>query len=101
MTDIDYNYEYKNFLRCPNCNRQTEGKKNFKNIKSGNITKTCDKCRNSVLVSINKKPRKKKPTMKQLLVISKIIIENIDENELNEIAEKNANIKPFLKYLKN
>jgi ribosomal protein L34E len=75
---IDYNKEYEEHMRCKNCNRKTNGIDDFKNIKTGNIVKTCINCRKSVYTSIkrsNKIPKTYKNTEKindLLLLISKI-----------------------------
>lgn len=101
---IDYNYEFDNHLRCPNCNRKTQGPENFKNKKTGDITRTCDKCRASVLASVKKNskkyPKKRKPTNKCLLETSKLIISQIDSDILDNIILNNPHIQEHLKYLK-
>jgi len=59
--NIDYNKEYLEHTRCRGCNRKTSGAEDFKNIRSGKMTKTCKVCRSSVYASLKKKPRQKPP----------------------------------------
>ena len=59
---IDYNKEYLDHLRCKNCNRKTNGIEDFKNIRSGNITKTCLGYRKSVYAALKKKPQQNNKT---------------------------------------
>ena len=79
--DIDYNTEYKDYLRCNNCNRQTNGIADFKNKKSGRITKTCINCRESVLKSVMKINLTKPPkiTLRQRV---KLLEDLLRENDL-------------------
>jgi hypothetical protein len=79
--DIDYNTEYKDYLRCRNCNRSTNGIDDFKNKKSGRITKTCINCRQSVLKSVMKINLTKPPkiTLRQRV---KLLEDLLKENDL-------------------
>lgn len=81
---IDYNKEYEEHLRCKNCNRKTNGINDFKNIKTGNIVKTCLNCRKSVYTSI-KKTNNIKKTYKNSDKINDLLllINKIDKNVLN------------------
>ena len=111
MSEIDYNTEYKNFLRCPSCNRKTNGENDFKSLKCNSKTvKTCNKCRISVRNSMKKKPeiyitrrrerrkKLKKPlTQKQKIILFDKLIEQIDKKTLLEILEKNEEFEPILK----
>ena len=101
MTTIDYNKEYKEHLRCPNCNRKTAGIDDYKNIRSGKITKTCAKCRASVYKSYRKIPRikKKKITMKEKVELFNILIKDLDKLEVEKFIENNPTYENILKTL--
>jgi hypothetical protein len=81
---VDYNEQYKNYLRCRNCNRSTNGINDFKNKKSGRITKTCINCRECVLKSVMKinltKP--KKITLKQKVKFLEELLKELDDDRL-------------------
>ena len=77
--------DYILYKRCRNCNRQTEGIQDFKNLKTGKITKTCIKCRNSVIKSLQKRASegktKKKITMREKMeVLNNIIKKNYNDD---------------------
>jgi len=57
--EINYNDMYSNYLMCKNCNRKTQGPEDYKNTKTGKVTKTCAKCRSCVLRSLAKRPQTK------------------------------------------
>ena len=100
--NIDYNKEYKEYKRCLNCNSPTEGIEDYKNLRTGQLTKTCKKCRERVLISYNKKPRvaKKNPTNKEIIQALKTIIDQIDGDIITEIINKpdNKHIKKIYNY---
>lgn len=56
-------------LKCPSCNRKTSGPEEYKNIRSGNITKTCQRCRASVRESLGKTTRKRPVTQREIFGI--------------------------------
>jgi len=97
---IDYNKEYEDHLRCKNCNRKTNGIDDFKNIKTGNIVKTCLNCRISVYASLKKKTRltKKKLTNKEKLECYTKLINALDKDILKEANEKinDVNLKELI-----
>jgi len=86
---IDYNKEYLDHLRCRTCNRPTKGIEDFKNIKSGKITKTCLNCRVSVYASVKKNPRvlKKKITNKEKLACFAKLIEPLNKEKIKDLAK--------------
>jgi hypothetical protein len=98
---IDYNEEYKEHKRCPNCNRKTAGIEDYKNIRSGNITRTCKKCRECVYKSFKKKPRfqKKKVTLKEIVGTFSDILEDMDKEQLKKIVEKHPEYRPSIEFL--
>lgn len=51
----------RDFTRCSNCSRKTQGKEDYINKKNGKITKTCLKCRESVKKSLAKIKQKHNP----------------------------------------
>ena len=52
--------QFENHEFCPGCLRPTpNGADDYKNFLSGNPTKTCRECRNSVIKSVYKKANKK------------------------------------------
>ena len=55
----DYEDEYLTHLRCRTCKRKTCGINDYKNRCSESITKTCQKCRNSILKAVIKNKEKK------------------------------------------
>ncbi len=100
--NIDYNTEYKEYKRCFNCDSVTQGIDDYKNIRTGKVTKNCKKCRERVLISYNKKPRvtKKNPTNKEIIEAMKTIIDQINKEKLTEIINKpeNKQIKKIYNY---
>ena len=94
--DIDYNKEYKEHLRCPNCNRPTKGEEEYKNIRSNKITKTCIRCRTSVYKSFKKKPRKKKPTQKETIAALYRIIDSIHEDVVKTAIKDKKDLIQFI-----
>lgn len=91
---IDYNKEYKEYKRCKCCNRVTKGEEDFKNIRSGKLTKTCITCRTSVYASLKKKPRpapKKKLTNKEKIICYMKLVEALDKTVLTETISKMDN----------
>lgn len=92
--NIDYNKEFSDHLRCPNCSRKTTGVAEYKNIKSGKVTKTCKKCRDSVYKSLKKKPRiKHKPiTQKETIAFYKTLIDTIP----SEVLKLHITLNPEL-----
>lgn len=100
MENIDYNLEYGNMTRCRGCNRKTNPETDFKNKKNGKQTKTCLKCRNSVLKSLKKNPQviKRKPTIKKMKELYEVILSKMDTNLINEIIDKDEDLKEYLNY---
>ena len=88
--EIDYNKEYSEFLRCPNCNRRTSGIDDFKNVKTGRIVKTCIRCRECVGKSLRKKPRIKVKaiTNKERLEMCKLFLTYLDADICKKIIEE-------------
>ena len=79
----DYKEEYLLYLRCPTCKRKTCGLDDYKNRTSGNNTKTCQKCRNSVLKAVikNKEKKPKVLTMREKCILyDNMIKENLLSN---------------------
>ncbi len=89
--NIDFNKEYEQHLRCPNCNRQANGIDDFRNIKTGRVVKTCIKCRKCVYKSVLKKPRpNRKPiTNKERLATYKFLVGHIPADTLKNIRDNN------------
>ena len=92
---IDYTDEYKEHKRCPNCNLPTQGIEDYKNIKSGKITKTCKRCRHRVLKSYNLKC--KKLTKKDYLNAYRDILKLIHNDVITQATKDKEEFKPFLK----
>ena len=86
---INYNHAYERHLMCRNCGRATGGIGDYMNIKTGRVTKTCQKCRASVLASVLKKDRicKKKIPIKEQNESLKKIIQELDEETLGKLKE--------------
>jgi hypothetical protein len=99
VEDIDYNKEYKEHKRCPNCNRKTAGEEQYKNIRSNKLTKTCDKCRSAVYKSYRKKPRvkPKRLKMKDKIDILKSLLGDTDNDKINELIEQHPDKEEYLK----
>jgi hypothetical protein len=82
--NIDYNKEYEDLKRCRNCNRRTDGEQDFINQKNNKRTKTCKKCRLSVIKSLQKRITDGK-TEKKLTQKEKIThLTNILKNNIND-----------------
>jgi hypothetical protein len=96
---IDYNMEYKEHKRCPNCNRKTTGIEQYQNIRGGGETKTCDKCRKAVYKSYKKKPRNNsRPiTMKDKIKVLKTILEGYTPDNINSLIVSNPICEKYLK----
>ena len=79
---IDYNKAYDDHLLCRNCNRQTTGIKDFM-TKTMKVAKTCKKCRDSVLTSLQKKDRivPKTITLKEQNTYLKKIMLGLDDEQ--------------------
>lgn len=81
MTDNKITTDYDVHLKCPSCDESTNGIIDYKNIRTGKITKTCFKCREYVYNSLKKKRRlptyKKQMRMKELIEIYKKFIKKI------------------------
>lgn len=90
----DYAEEYKNKLRCPTCNKKTKGEEDYKNIKTGKITKTCNTCRSRVYASYNKI---REPTQKETIEGLLQIIKNVEKTSLDKILDKNPDLKKYIK----
>jgi len=93
--EINYNDMYSNYLMCKNCNRKTQGPEDYKNTKTGKVTKTCAKCRSCVLRSLAKRPQTKPPTIKQQIDIMKRALRTFDEETLKSLYD----IQPKLKFI--
>lgn len=76
----DYNEDYKNHKRCPQCKRTTTGENDYKHLKTEKIVKTCKLCRTSALEYYKKKQltNTKKKTLKEQV------------EELKEFIKKNV-----------
>jgi hypothetical protein len=102
---IDYNDEYKKHLRCPTCNRKSNGLDDFKSLKTGRKTKTCVKCRTSVYKSLKKimeKPeyiKKKRITQKQQLAIYRDVVSVVGIETLLKALGDNVSLKTSLQSL--
>ena len=88
--NTDYTDEYKNYLRCPNCKKPTTGIEQFQNIRSGNITKTCFKCRDAIYTSYKKKPRLKKKTitMRDKMGLLRHLVNRLKEDDKSDIIKQ-------------
>ena len=93
---IDYNQEYKNHLRCPSCNRKTNGIEDYKSVRTNRTVKTCIKCRMSVINSNKKNIKPKKPTKNEYIEGLRELIYRFDKDTLNKILEENDKYKIFL-----
>lgn len=96
---VNYNEEYDKHLRCPNCNKETVGIEDYKNIRTGAITKTCMKCREIVYRSYNKKIRirKKKTTMREKVELLEVIFQTNKNRDLyDEIIIANPKYKDII-----
>lgn len=99
---IDYNAEYRMFMRCPTCNRKCDGIDDFRSIKTRRITKTCIKCRSSVYKSLKKimdKPEykaKKKLTLRQQLAVFKQVIDIVGLTTLTSRLNEHESLKTSL-----
>lgn len=54
---IRYPTRYEQHLRCPRCNQPTSGPDEFKNIRSGKLTKSCSACRSAACATSKKRPK--------------------------------------------
>ena len=90
----DYTAEYLSHLRCSTCKRKTDGLDDYKNRASGNITKTCQKCRNSVLKAVikNKESKPKVLTMREKCILYDNMIKS---NNLLVHSDNNLLIPPI------
>jgi hypothetical protein len=93
---IDYNEEYKNYLRCRSCNRKSKGIEDYKSVRTNRTVKTCIKCRMSVINSNKKNVRPKKPTKKECVEGLRELIYRFDKDTLNKILDENDKYKIFL-----
>ena len=80
MCEINYNDEYKKYLRCRACNRATNGEKDYINKINNKLTKNCIKCRTSATKSQKKNPYKKQ-TKKEKIIIYENIICHLKNNK--------------------
>jgi len=90
----DYLEEYQSKLRCPSCNKKTKGEEDYKNIKTGKITKTCNICRSRVYSSYNKI---REPTQKETIEGLLSIIKNVEKTNLDKILNDNPDLKKYIK----
>lgn len=82
----DYNKLYEDHLVCKNCNRDTPGGiEEYKNAKTGRITKTCSKCRACVLKSLAKNPHLTPLPLKTKLHILKRVINSLDPDIIEQL----------------
>ena len=88
MNIVDYNDAYENHLMCRNCGRKTQGIEDFM-TKTKKVTKTCQKCRTSVLSSIKKKTRtiSKPMTLKEQNKYLKKVIHGLSEDKLSDLKK--------------
>ena len=93
---INYNQEYKEHKRCPTCNRKSEGVQDYKSKRSNKLTKTCLKCRASVLKSLKKKPQPRKPTQKETIEALYKILDCIDTKVIRDAIKDKHKLKPFI-----
>lgn len=94
---IDYNKEFAEKLRCPACHRKTT-KDDYKSVRGDKITKTCIKCRQSV-INWNKKTRPtRKPTKTELIQGLKDIINLVDKETLTALLDNNEELKKYLQF---
>jgi hypothetical protein len=103
MSDLEdiIEKEYKEYLRCRNCNRATpDGINDYRNRKTGSLTKTCIKCRNSVYRSLAKKPRLKPTSQKDIMrILVKICNAMSDDDLKSYISEQEVEmIREFLSF---
>jgi len=92
---IDYNTEYRNKLRCPLCNRKTKKEDYISNRNTKKLTKSCIKCRSSVIKSIRKKQPLRPSKTEQILGL-KDIIERVDKNIIQNILNDDESLKIYL-----
>lgn len=99
---VDYNKEYADYLRCKNCGRKTSGIDDYKNIKSGKLTKTCLMCRVSVYSSLKKHPHTIKKVFKLRDKVDSLLnlIRHIDPEILKDAVEKSGDdrLQNFIVY---
>jgi hypothetical protein len=96
MEELNYNELYANHLMCRNCNRKTNGIEDYKNNKTGKVTKTCAKCRDCVLKSLAKNPQHKPLTLKQQIQIMKEVLKTLEPETLNDLYEQKPQLKTIL-----
>lgn len=89
----DYTQEYLEYKRCKTCNRPTQGEEDFRNIKTGSRTKTCQRCRARVLKSYDKI---KKPTQKQQLEALNKVISLIHQDVIKTAVKDDEKIMTLL-----
>jgi len=91
---VEREQEYAEHKRCPSCNKPTAGVDDYKNIRSGSITKTCVKCRESVYTSYKKKERitKRSMTKDDKLSLYHKLVKGIDK----EVVLKTIAANPHL-----
>jgi hypothetical protein len=94
--EINYNKEYKEHRRCPACNRKSNGVKDYQSKRSPKITKTCVKCRISVLKSLKKKPQPRKPTQKETIKALYDILNLIHNDVIKTAIKDKHKLKPFI-----
>jgi len=98
--EVDYNLEYKNKLRCPTCHRKTKGEEDYRSLRGGGkkITKTCIKCRSSVIKSNRKSTKRRRPSKAEHIKGLKDIIYQVDDNLIDEIIKNNEDLQQYLTY---
>ena len=92
----DYTEEYQNHLRCPTCKRKKNGEEDFKNIRSGRITKGCNECKSKIYQSYKKKHRKtmvKRVHLKDKVKLLKDLLSKIDKAQIETLIEKHPQQK--------
>ena len=89
--------ENRDFSRCNNCNRKTNGTQDYINKKNGKITKTCIKCRTSVKNSLAKIKEKKK--IEKPLKLSECVNTLLDMMKRADIELNEEEQTEFIKVL--
>lgn len=96
MDEKNYNELYSNYLMCRNCNRETAGIEDYKSNKTGKVTKTCKKCRSSVLKSQAKKSDVKPLTLKKQIDIMKNALKELESPIIDELCKNQPRLKEIL-----
>ena len=88
---VDFEKEFADRTRCPQCRRQTSPETDYLNVKNGKTTKLCLMCRTSATDSIRRNPIQKKKimSMSDKVALYEKIIALVSPDIIGKILEEN------------